>query len=78
MKKSRYTEEQMVFALKQALVGCSVAEVCRKMAFPKPPTSINRRPVMIAPSASASVKLPNPGYVMALSKFISCYAAKAG
>ena len=31
MKKSRYTEEQVAFALKQAEFGISVAEVCRKM-----------------------------------------------
>ena len=78
MKKSRYTEEQMVFALKQAEVGCSVAEVCRKMAFPKPPTSINRRPVMIAPSDSAFGRLRKRGYVMALSEFTFYCAAKVG
>ena len=31
MKKSRYTEEQIAFALKQAEFGTAVAEVCRKM-----------------------------------------------
>ncbi len=31
MRKSRYTEEQVAFALKQAELGTSVAEVCRKM-----------------------------------------------
>ena len=31
MKKSRYTEEQIAFALKQAELGTAVAEVCRKM-----------------------------------------------
>lgn len=31
MKKSRYTEEQIPFALKQAELGTSVAEVCRTM-----------------------------------------------
>ncbi len=31
MKKSRYAEEQIAFALKQAEPGTTVAEVCRKM-----------------------------------------------
>ncbi len=31
MKKSRFTEEQIAFALKQADVGTPVEEVCRKM-----------------------------------------------
>lgn len=31
MKKSRYTEEQIAFALKQAETGAPVAEVMRRM-----------------------------------------------
>ena len=31
MKKPRYTDEQIAFALKQAELGTSLAEVCRKM-----------------------------------------------
>ena len=31
MKRSKYTEEQIAFALKQAELGTVVAEVCRKM-----------------------------------------------
>lgn len=31
MKKSKYTEQQIAFALKQAETGTRVAEVCRKM-----------------------------------------------
>lgn len=30
MKKTRYTEEQIAFALKQAETGTRVGEVCRK------------------------------------------------
>ncbi|GAB7535703.1 hypothetical protein BGC_25180 [Burkholderia sp. 3C] len=33
MKKSRYTEEQIAFALKQAELGTTVTEVCRKMGI---------------------------------------------
>ena len=31
MKKSRFTEEQIAFALKQAELGTAVAEICRKV-----------------------------------------------
>jgi putative transposase len=31
VKKSRYTEEQIAFALKQAELGTPVDEICRKM-----------------------------------------------
>lgn len=31
MKKSKFTESQIVFAIKQAETGVRVAEVCRKM-----------------------------------------------
>lgn len=31
MKKSRFTEEQIAFALKQAELGTAVAEICRKI-----------------------------------------------
>lgn len=33
MKKSRFTEEQIAFALRQAETGTKVAEVCRKMGI---------------------------------------------
>lgn len=33
MKKSRFTEEQIAFALKQAELGTAVAEICRKMGI---------------------------------------------
>lgn len=33
MKKTRYTEEQIAFALKQAEIGTRVEEVCRKMGI---------------------------------------------
>ena len=33
MKKSKHTEEQIAFALKQAELGTPVEEVCRKMAI---------------------------------------------
>ncbi len=31
MKRKRYTDEQVAFALRQAEAGAAVAEVCRKM-----------------------------------------------
>jgi putative transposase len=33
VKRSNYTEQQIAFALKQAEVGVSVEEVCRKMGI---------------------------------------------
>ncbi len=33
MKKTRYTEEQIAFALKQAETGTRVGEICRKMGI---------------------------------------------
>lgn len=33
MKQSKFTEEQITFALKQAEVGTPVEEVCRKMGI---------------------------------------------
>ena len=33
MKRSKYTEQQIMFALKQAETGVTVAEVCRKMGI---------------------------------------------
>jgi len=33
MKKSRFTEQQMAFALRQAEGGSSVRDVCRKMGI---------------------------------------------
>ena len=36
MRRSRYTDEQVAFALKQAELGTPVAEVCRKMGVSEP------------------------------------------
>lgn len=33
MKKSKFTDEQIAFALRQAEMGTHVAEVCRKMSI---------------------------------------------
>ena len=33
MKKSKFTEQQIIFALKQAETGVPVAEVCRKIGI---------------------------------------------
>ena len=36
MKRKRYTEPQIVFALQQAESGTPVAEICRKMGISEP------------------------------------------
>ncbi len=36
MKKSRFTEQQIAFALRQAESGTKVSEVCRKIGVAKP------------------------------------------
>ena len=33
MRKSKFTDDQIAFALKQAELGTTVAEVCRKMGI---------------------------------------------
>ena len=33
MKKSKFTEAQIVFALKQSETGVAIAEICRKMGI---------------------------------------------
>ncbi|NQE51871.1 transposase [Herbaspirillum rubrisubalbicans] len=33
MKRSKFTEQQIVYALKQAELGTTVEEVCRKMGI---------------------------------------------
>lgn len=43
MKKSRYTEEQIAFALKQAETGTPVAEVIRRMGYPSRRSTAGRR-----------------------------------
>ena len=40
MKKSKFTDEQIAFALKQAEVGTPVEEVCRKEVAPRSWTEI--------------------------------------
>lgn len=43
MKKARYTEEQVAFALKQAETDIRVEEVCRKMVISEATFTIGRR-----------------------------------
>jgi transposase-like protein len=52
MKKSRYTEEQIAFALKQAETGTSVAEVIRRMGVSEQTFTAGRRSMAVSASAS--------------------------
>jgi len=36
MEKTRYTEKQITFALKQAETGTRIEELCRKMGISEP------------------------------------------
>lgn len=40
MKKSKFTKQQIIFALKQAETGVPVEEVCRKMGISETATTI--------------------------------------
>jgi len=52
MKKTRDSDEQIAFALKQAETGTPVAEVIRRMGIRSRPSIVGRR--CMAGSASAS------------------------
>jgi putative transposase len=43
MKKTRFTEQQIAFALKQAETGTSVAEVVRKLGISEATFTIGRK-----------------------------------
>lgn len=43
MKKSKLTEEQVAFAVRQADLGTPVAEVCRKMGVAEATVSVGSR-----------------------------------
>jgi putative transposase len=43
MKKSKFTDEQIAFALKQAETGMAVEEVCRKMGVSEQPFIVGSR-----------------------------------
>ena len=43
MKRSRFTERQIAFALQQAEAGTPVLDVCRKMGSQNRPSIVGRR-----------------------------------
>lgn len=50
MKRKRYTEPQIVFALQQAEGGTAVAEICRKMGVAEQACSSDPRPSLMTPA----------------------------
>ncbi|HDU4091849.1 TPA: transposase [Klebsiella aerogenes] len=59
MKKSRFTEEQIVFVLKQAELGTSVPAVCRKLGISDATSSCQDRHVgLISDYAAQTILLP--------------------
>ncbi len=43
MRKSRFTEEQIAFALRQAETGTKVSEICRKIGVAESTSKMGRR-----------------------------------
>jgi putative transposase len=43
MKRTKFTEQQIVFALKQAETGIRVDEVCRKIGISEAPFTIGKK-----------------------------------
>ncbi len=50
MKKSKFTEEQIAFALRQAESGTTVAEVCRKMGISEVSARATHLEAMFSPA----------------------------
>jgi putative transposase len=45
MKKSKFTEAQIVFALKQSDNGVAVSDICRKMGISEAMLQVSRPPI---------------------------------
>jgi hypothetical protein len=45
MRKKRFTDEQIAFALRQAEAGTAVGEICRKMGVSEATSSMDGSPV---------------------------------
>lgn len=56
MKKSKYTEEQMAFAPKQAELGTTVAEVCREDGVARCVARMTQPGAQVRPSSSMCVE----------------------
>ena len=46
MKKSRFSDQQITFALQQAETGTSAPDVCRKLGYPKPYFTVGRNAML--------------------------------
>lgn len=76
MKKLRFAEEQIIFALKQAELGTYVPDVCRKLGVSD--ATFYLWPPTTAHCDCASVKSSKPGSTMVTAGFTSCSGGRAG
>ena len=61
MKKSRFTEEQIAYALKQAELGMAVGEICRKMGIAEATFYVWRKKYGFYPANTDTSDKPHHG-----------------
>ena len=77
MKKSKYTEEQIAFALRLAETGTRVVEVCRKMGIAEQ-TFYSWKRKYGGLGGCGSVRSQQRVFGTAIKGFMSCFDVRAG